>query len=300
MIKRIIPIAIIGIAISSLVACNSKKSGFQNINGFEYKIIKDAAGNDHPKVGDLVYTNIRMLVDDSLIIDSRDTKNGATGEPVLFEVTDASQRGNFQSCFTVLTAGDSAIFRISMDSLKTILKGQPLPPFMAKGKYLVYQVSLVSVKTKDQYKKEMDEKASKQKDTDDKILQDYFAKNNLKPIKTASGLYYTIEKKGTGDKPTPGQEVTVNYTGMLMNGDKFDSNMDSTFHHMQPFSFVLGQHQVIDGWDEGISLLNKGSKATLYVPSPLAYGPQARSEKIQANSILIFNVELVDIKSAKK
>ena len=63
----------------------------------------------------------------------------------------------------------------------------------------------------------------------------------------------------------------------------------------QPYTFPLGQGQVIKGWDEGIALLNEGSKARLYIPSPLGYGSRDRSPIIRANSILVFDVELVEV-----
>jgi FKBP-type peptidyl-prolyl cis-trans isomerase FkpA len=83
---------------------------------------------------------------------------------------------------------------------------------------------------------------------------------------------------------------------------KFDSNEDPAFQHVQPFTFNLGTGQVIPGWDEGIALLNKGAKAKLLIPSPLAYGDRgmpgspANPEGIPANSVLIFDVEVKNIK----
>ena len=88
----------------------------------------------------------------------------------------------------------------------------------------------------------------------------------------------------------------MNYTGRLLNGTSFDSNVDPQFKHQEPFSFMLGRNRVIRGWDEGLTLLNKGAKATFYIPSNLAYGPNSPSPAIPANSVLIFDIELIDIK----
>lgn len=145
-------------------------------------------------------------------------------------------------------------------------------------------------------RKEMESKSAEQRGTDDKTLQDYFAQHNLKPVKTNSGLYYVMTSEGSGEMPKQGQSVTVNYTGMLLDGTKFDSNVDPQFQHVEPFSFVLGQGQVIPGWDEGVALMKKGGKATLYIPSTLAYGPEGRAPKIPANAILVFEVEVTGIK----
>jgi FKBP-type peptidyl-prolyl cis-trans isomerase len=138
--------------------------------------------------------------------------------------------------------------------------------------------------------------AQSQAEKDDAILQKFFKDTKVKAQKTASGLYYVILQKGTGENAKAGQQVTVNYTGRTMEGNVFDSNTDPKFMHVEPFTFSLGGHQVIAGWDEGIALLNKGAKAILYIPSPMAYGAASPSAAIPPNSIMIFDVELLDAK----
>ena len=134
-----------------------------------------------------------------------------------------------------------------------------------------------------------------QRNADNGLLEQYFAKNQLHPSKTQSGLYYVIKQQGSGENAKPGKEVTVNYTGRLLNGKTFDSNTDPKFHHVQPFHFVLGMAEVIAGWDIGVQLLNVGSTATFYIPSALGYGPEGSGNVIPPNSILVFDVELTDI-----
>ena len=126
-------------------------------------------------------------------------------------------------------------------------------------------------------------------------IQAFLKTNNLVGVKTNSGLYYVITKEGTGNSPAVGDEVNMNYTGMFLDGNKFDSNVDSAFGHVTPLKFPLGQGRVIRGWDEGIALLKNGSKATFIIPSALGYGKNG-SGKISANAILKFDVELLDFK----
>jgi peptidylprolyl isomerase len=118
------------------------------------------------------------------------------------------------------------------------------------------------------------------------------SKKIKKPItmKTASGLEYTIKEKGTGKKPMAGDKVVVHYTGRLTNDTVFDSSVKRG----QPFSFTLGAGQVIQGWDEAFQLLQVGDKATIKFGPELGYGAQAQGS-IPANSILIFDVELLDV-----
>ena len=109
---------------------------------------------------------------------------------------------------------------------------------------------------------------------------------------TDSGLFYSIDKEGEGDKPQKGNSVKVHYKGELLDGTVFDSS----FKRNQPIEFSIGVGQVIPGWDEGIALLNKGAKATLIIPSDLAYGAAGAGGVIPPNATLKFEVELVDFK----
>ncbi len=109
-------------------------------------------------------------------------------------------------------------------------------------------------------------------------------------ITTESGLQYEILEEGAGDKPTTGSRVRVHYTGSLEDGTVFDSSVDG-----EPFAFTLGTGSVIRGWDEGIALLNEGSKARLVIPPELGYGSAGSGETIPPDSTLIFEVELVEV-----
>ncbi len=113
-------------------------------------------------------------------------------------------------------------------------------------------------------------------------------------VVTASGLMYIDTKMGSGAMPKSGQTITVNYTGQLLDGKKFDSNIDPSFHHVEPFSTAIGVGQVIKGWDEGMLTMKTGGKRRLIVPADLAYGPRGMGE-IPPNSPLIFDVELVKV-----
>ena len=123
-------------------------------------------------------------------------------------------------------------------------------------------------------------------------LTEFIEANNILVQPTASGLYYVETLAGTGEQAKSGDVVSVHYTGTLLDGTKFDSSLDRN----EAFEFNLGAGKVIKGWDEGIALMKVGGKATLIIPSDLAYGNQAVGGVIPANSPLVFNVELLEIK----
>ena len=134
-------------------------------------------------------------------------------------------------------------------------------------------------------------KVAEQMKKDDALLQDYIKKNGLTMQKTPLGVYYQVLKPGAGAKPKTGQIVSVNYNGTLLSGKLFDSSDKQG----RPIDFPLGLGQVIPGWDEGIAMLNPGSKAILLIPSPLAYGERGAGADIPANAPLRFEVELVAV-----
>ena len=130
---------------------------------------------------------------------------------------------------------------------------------------------------------------------DNKTIGREFLEENAKNdsvTQTQSGLQYMVLKEGTGAKPGPTDEVTVHYTGRLLDGTVFDSSVERG----DPATFPLDK--VIPGWTEGLQLMSEGSKYRLFIPSELAYGSKGSGDKILPNSTLIFDVEL--IKVAKK
>ena len=118
----------------------------------------------------------------------------------------------------------------------------------------------------------------------------YIESEGITTEPTASGLYYIETKEGTGVQPVAGNVVHVHYQGEFLNGQVFDA----TWPDKAPFEFTLGTGSVIAGWDEAIALMKEGGRATLIVPSNLAYGA-AGSGSIPPYTTLVFYVELVDV-----
>jgi peptidylprolyl isomerase len=116
-----------------------------------------------------------------------------------------------------------------------------------------------------------------------------------KMTELADGLKYTDTAVGSGAEATPGRNVTVNYTGWLDDSGKKGKKFDSSFDHGQPFSFALGAHQVIRGWDEGVAGMKVGGKRTLIIPPDLAYGARGAGGVIPPNATLIFDVQLLAV-----
>ena len=115
---------------------------------------------------------------------------------------------------------------------------------------------------------------------------------NSSAVTTESGLTYIITKRGDGAQIKAGDNVIVNYTGMLTNGAKFDSSLDRN----EPFSFPVGAGMVIKGWDEGLQYLRVGDHATLIIPASIGYGARGAGGVIPPDATLIFIIEVVGVK----
>ena len=142
-----------------------------------------------------------------------------------------------------------------------------------------------AAKAFEDFNKSKADRIKKEKENELKMLKDLSKGFS----KTSSGLLYKFEKENNSHKPSNGNKVKVHYKGMLLDGTVFDSS----FKRNQPIEFTLGVGQVIKGWDEGISLLGIGDKASFIIPSDLAYGAAGAGGVIPPNATLVFEVELI-------
>lgn len=138
----------------------------------------------------------------------------------------------------------------------------------------------------------MVESPQTQADIDRNKIIKYVKENKLKGSFSSSGIFYAIEELGEGvERPTSESNITAHYKGYLLTGKKFDSSYDRD----EPLKFKLGQ--VIKGWQEAIQMMGKGGKGTFLIPSGLAYGERAVGDDISENSVLAFDMELIDFKT---
>jgi FKBP-type peptidyl-prolyl cis-trans isomerase FkpA len=271
-------IAALGLFLASCGSSGPKKTP----GGVEYFVHKSGSG-EKLKLGDTALMNITQGINDSIIGESRKM----IGAPIPVVIQKSSSKYDLMEGLALLKEGDSATFIIPWDSLPEPSR----PPFGKKGDKLKITFAVESLYS-----------AGKQTARDEKDIKEYLDKNKLTATKTDDGVYVAVSQPGAGDKPKAGDTVFVHYTGKLLNGKQFDSSLDTTLRPgmpLEPIKFPIGQGFVIKGWDAGIGALNKGSKATLVIPSALAYGVQGSPPAIPSNSVLVFDVQLVDIKAGK-
>ena len=245
-------------------------------SGLYYTIASEGSG-EKVKAGQLIGVNYTGKFLDGKVFDSNTDSAFHHVQVFSLQVGVGKVIKGWDEGLQLLKPGSKATFYIPSGLAYGSQDRQGLPA----NSILVFDVELVEVPDHSKI--------------DDKVIQDYLTKNSIKAGKTTTGLYFVITKPGLGENVKLGKNVTVNYTGKTLDGKVFDSNIDPQFGHVQPFSFKLGAGQVIRGWDEGIQLLNLGCKATLFIPSGLAYGEQGAGAGIPPNTVLSFDVELVKI-----
>jgi peptidylprolyl isomerase len=202
------------------------------------------------------------LPDGSIFDSSRER-----GEPISFTLGKGQVIKGWDEGIALIKEGTQARFIIPPDLAYGDKQVANIPP----NSWLVFDVELISVK--------------------EKVNPVPFDVTGIEKQTTASGLSYYLIKNGTGPKAETGNNVSVHYSGYLEDGKMFDSSVERG----QPFNFELGRGRVIKGWDEGIALLNVGSKARFVIPPGLAYGAGGFPPMIPANATLIFDVELLGI-----
>ena len=218
------------------------------------------------------------------------------GEPLDFKFGSQFENQGFQEVVAMMREGGKANAIVpSMMAFGPQGAGNGVvPPFST----LYYEIELLKIISNEEWERKQAEKsAKKQAEYDQKekeetaAIQKYLKDNNIVPTTTLpNGLIYVERLAGTGPKPIDGKKVKVQYTGTLLNGTEFDSSVKSG----QPYEFPLGRRAVIEGWDLGIALMNEGGKATLIIPSKLAYKDRGNGAIIQPFSTLVFEVELVE------
>jgi FKBP-type peptidyl-prolyl cis-trans isomerase len=301
-------LVIAGIGMVLLSACmKSRHEGFEESEtGLYYAIHKESGATKTPKEGDILWCKMQLLLKgadgkkDSMLYDSEDAPDFPGGIKFI-QYVKPEYEGDLMEGVSKLHIGDSASFIVSADSFFLVSnKMDTIPKGIKPGSELLFRFGIKDIKTKEETIKMISEAQSSKSGIDkaklDELqaseaadLQAYLDKKKITAKPNPSGLVYVEVEKGNGKKAQKGQKVTLNYTGYLLNGKKFDSSFD----HGQPFEFTLGKGEVIAGWDEGVAMMNVGGTATFVIPSVLGYGSNGAGGDIPPFAPLVFEVQLL-------
>jgi FKBP-type peptidyl-prolyl cis-trans isomerase len=290
MMKRMMGLMALVVSVVFMISCdgmNGDTSFKTTDSGLKYRMVVDNPDADTVALGEIVSLAMTYETEDSVLFNSDDIPD----KLMLLQYQQPAYPGDFYEMLGMMHLGDSAVFMQLADSFFIKTAGAPMVPPEMQGKELTFKVKLVKIQSEQELQEEMMAKMELERTAEVGIIDAYIAENNINVEPTESGLYVVVTEVGEGPKPNEGDRVKVHYTGTLLDGTKFDSSHDRG----QPYEFALGKRQVIAGWDEGIAMLNEGSKATLIIPSSLGYGERGSGRIITPFSPLKFDVELVEI-----
>lgn len=295
---------LIVVAISMLVSCGTADK--ETPSGMKFKVVKNGDGV-LPKQGEVV-------VFDFQFIDSKDsiwaeTKNGMPAAVLTNDSSSIASEDGMTQMLRMVSKGDSVVVSMAITKFFKDLVKAPVPEGVDSTLTLTYRIRIDSIMSQENfmtYQMELTNQLSKvQLDKDIATIDKYLSDNNIEAVKLESGIRYVITKPGTGNNATSGQTVKVDYAGYMLDGRHFDTSVQAVAveknllnpgKEYTPYEVVVDESQVIQGWHDAIKYLNVGAKGTFYIPSTLGYGPQQRSAIITENSILVFDLELIEIK----
>lgn len=303
---------LIGLMLVLCVACD--KSERETPSGLKYKLVKEGKGVP-AKAGEVLVFN--FIFKDSKDSVWRNTYEGEFPPYIIMPDTAGSkQEDGMTQMLRALKPGDSAIVNIHIKEFFKKIVRQPMPPQFDSTLTFTYQIKAEKITSRDSFEVEMRNletaKRKEQWAKDSVAIENYLAKNNIKAQRTESGVWYVITQPGKGANGQPGQFASVNYTGYTLEGKYFDTSVkdmavktglynaeQEKYRPYAPYEVTIDRSSVIKGWHEALKVLNKGAKATIFVPSALAYGPQRRSEVIKENEVLAFDLEVVNLTDEK-
>ncbi|MHA4810648.1 FKBP-type peptidyl-prolyl cis-trans isomerase [Flavitalea flava] len=286
--KSISSYLIASLVLVTAVSCTSQEFK-KTKSGLLYKIYSDGKGQTAKK-GQFLKVNVVQKVRDSVLY----TSEG--GMPVYIPVDSARPVYSPTEIFSLLRKGDSAVVVLLADTLQKKSGGQ-LPPFLKPKDKITVAFKVVDVfASEDLLASDRAQETAKEKDREVAAVESYLSKEKITAEKTTKGTYVVVQSVGDGTQVDSGKQVSVRYTGKLLpSGKVFESNM--TGPTTEPFKFVVGKGQIIQGWDDGLRKFKKGGKGTLYIPAFLAYDQRpGPGQKPFEN--LIFEVEIVDVTDA--
>ena len=292
-------ITLIVSAVLAIVMLSCSADYKKTKSGLVYKIFSGGSKDSAAKFNNVVKFNVLYKINDSVLYDSH-------GKLPQFWGVSQQDVGTYSpfELFTMIRKGDSVVTTQLVDTL--FKKGmQQQIPFAKKGDQIKTYIKVLEVfrvdsiarkdyqaemeKDKPRMEKETKEAEAKQKEKEEKEMQAYFSANKITPVRAPQGTYVLIKEKGNGEPAALGKFVTVKYSGKgLVNNQQFDAGV---------YVFQVGPGNAIQGWHDGIPLLNKGGKGILFVPGSLAYGQDGPAGPF---ATLVFDVEILNVSDTKE
>jgi FKBP-type peptidyl-prolyl cis-trans isomerase FkpA len=284
--KNILLMGFAGLLVGATLTSCSKAKYKKTAGGMPYQLF-EGKDTQRVQVGDYIKIQFTQKIKDSVYFTTVGTL------PQYQQVNPPSNTYDISEIWTTLKLGDSVV---STQLIDTFINRNPqsIPPQFKKGDKIMSYIKILAIFKTDSAARLDYEKSNKEwLASEIKTIEKYLADKKITAEKSPGGVFVQTLTPGTGNLIDSGKYISVKYTGISWSGVQFDSNMDTA---APPMSFTVGAPGMIPGFSEGAKLLRLGAKAKLYIPSMQAYGARPQSPQIKPYEILIFDIEVVDVK----
>jgi FKBP-type peptidyl-prolyl cis-trans isomerase len=283
--KKVTKLMIALVALAALGTACSKYPGFKkDKEGFYYKFYETNKKEAQPQIGDVVEISYSLRLKDSVLMEPC---------PLSDMIIESLFPGDIYAAIKKMHLGDSATFILDGDKFFQHFIGQPYP---FDDYDLYFDLKLKKIIPKEEYEQQEAEQMlqyeammEEYRLQEESMIEEYVQKHKATP--TNNGLYMIQKKPGKGKEIKYSSKVQVHYTGKFLDGTVFDSSVERG----EPIELIVGQGRVIPGWENALMLMRGGDKATVLIPSELAYGSTGVEYFIPPYTPLIFEMEVVSV-----
>ena len=287
-----------------MLAASGCGKGYKTTHdGLLYKFEKSNPSGQQVQEGDVLVGEMTVKFDTSEVFN-----NVGHADRILRAIP--SFKGDIYEGLLMMHIGDKASFVVSADSIAKFLQPNQMPHYYKanQGMKIQYDISLQDIITKeelDQEENNFQKEMTMRREKEPNDIADYVKEHNITANPTSEGLYVIVTKLGNGPKIQAGSEVSINYTGRLLDGTIFDSSVESDAiqggiqqagRKYEPLTYTVGRMGLIRGWEEGVMGKPQGTKLQLIIPSAMAYGPRGHGDLILPFTPLVFDLEIVSVK----
>ena len=266
----------------------------QNENDLYFKFYQQNEGKT-ATIGDLV--SLHMVVKTTNGETIKDSYTEKDGKPILFPVKTPTFSGDIYEAVAMMATGDSASFLIPSDSIYKKVFRKPLPQNVASGSLLNFTIKVQWIKAQNELEVKPHEvtvnKARLEKEEGQ--MNNYITSHGLEVRKTKSGVYIAEKKEGTGTAAVAKKMISINYIGRFLDDTVFESTYKEE-KYGRPVSVIVGNQQVIRGWEETFLEMKAGGHYVLLVPSHMAFGTRGRGDIVPPNTPLVFEIKVLSVK----
>jgi FKBP-type peptidyl-prolyl cis-trans isomerase len=253
--------------------------------GIYYRFYKRNKKGPKANLKDVVQLNLSFKTEKDSVIFS--TLHPA-GKHIEFTIKEPTHNGDIMEGFLMMSPGDSVVFYVPIDSMYKEFR----PDFAKTGTYMKYEVRLKRIFTPEEYDQWKNENRKESIETDLVTIKNYLQeKGLLDSAKLLDNIYMVWLGLGSGHKVQDELKLTFHYKGWLLGGKE----IDNSYQRKQPINFVIGNGEVIEGWDLAAKHMREGDSVRIFIPSALAYGEKGAGYVIPPNAILQFDMKLLDV-----